>query len=63
MNLPKLKTEYVNLRTLVEHAKDRYVQTKDMRHCMLARSLRAKARVTQQEICKIEDRILVKKGQ
>ena len=63
MTLSQLKADYIDLRTIAEYAKDRYVQTKEMKYCILARSARVGARRTQQEIHKIEDRILVKKGQ
>ena len=63
MTLSQLKDEYIVMRTIAEYAKDRYVQTKEMKYCILARSVRVGARRTQQEIRKIEDRVLVKKGQ
>ena len=63
MTLSQLKADYIDLRTIAEYAKDRYVQTKEMKYCILARSARAGSRRTQQKIRKIEDRILVKKGQ
>ena len=62
MTLVQLKADYVEMRDRAEEARGLFLRTGNIHFVTNARSARKRARSIQQEIRKIEDRILIEKG-